>query len=109
MSQQNPTSDRVFQAHKQLLVKSMKDEAFRQELLSNPKGVLERELGITFPQGVNVQVHEDTSDTLHLVVPKRVPAQGSELTDAELEQVALGVPVTPAMTGGGAGTRCQND
>ncbi len=73
----------------QVIVRAMKDEAFRQELLSSPKGVLERELGITLPQGVTIQIHEDTSTTRHLVLPEKVPTGAlSELSDAELEQAA---------------------
>ncbi|GAC1349589.1 MAG: hypothetical protein NVSMB27_24140 [Ktedonobacteraceae bacterium] len=36
----------------QIIAKAMKDEAFRQQLLSNPKEVLERELDINLPEGV---------------------------------------------------------
>jgi len=73
----------------QVIVRAMKDEAFRQELLSSPKGVLERELGITFLQGVTIQIHEDTSTTRHLVLPEKVPTGAlGELSDAELEQAA---------------------
>ena len=84
MSQQNPLQEKV-------IVKAMKDEAFRQELLVNPKGALERELGITLPQGVNVQVHEDTSTTIHIVLPmKAQTGEPMELSDAELEQATGG-------------------
>jgi hypothetical protein len=73
----------------QVIVRAMKDEAFRQELLSSPKRVLERELGITLPQGVTIQIHEDTSTTRHLVLPEKVPTDAlGELSDAELEQAA---------------------
>jgi len=73
----------------QVIVRAMKDEAFRQELLSSPKEVLERELGITLPQGVALQIHEDTSTTRHLVLPEQVPTGALfELSDAELEQAA---------------------
>jgi len=70
MSQQNPIQE-------QLIAKAMKDETFRQELLSNPKAV--------------IVVHQDTPTTLHLVLP--VPASsaaGAELSDAELEQATGG-------------------
>ncbi|SRR5205809_3535016 len=84
----------------QIMARAMKDEAFRQELLANPKAVLERELGITLPRGVSVQVHEDTATILHLVLPMKPPAgESQELSDAELEQAADSMqgaaPVTP--------------
>lgn len=75
------------QAQQQLLSRAMKDEAFRQELLSDPKTLFEHELGITIPDSVTIQVHEDTSTTVHLVLPERTP--GSELWEvdaAELER-----------------------
>src|SRR5947207_3840131 len=97
MREQNPW-------RQQVMVRAMKDDAFRQEVLANPTAVLERELGITLPPGVSVQVHEDTPTTLHLVLPMKPPAGvPQELSDAELEQAADGMqgaaPVTP---------RCSN-
>lgn len=55
-----------------LLIRAVKDEAWRQELLTNPKALIERELGITIPQDMTVVVHEDTGTTVHLVLPPRV-------------------------------------
>lgn len=70
----------------QISARAMKDETFRQQLLNNPKETLERELGITLPEGVIVQVHEDTPTTLHLVLPaKTQQSPVYELSDAELE------------------------
>lgn len=84
MSQQNPMQD-------QIIAKAMKEETFRQELLSDPKTVIARELGISVPQGVTIAVHQDTPTTLHLVLPRRAPsAAGAELSDAELEQAVGG-------------------
>jgi hypothetical protein len=77
----------------QIMARAMKDEAFRQELLANPnnKVVLERELGITLPQGVTIQVHQDTPTTVHVVLPMQPPTgEPRELSDAELKQVTGG-------------------
>jgi hypothetical protein len=75
----------------QIVARAMKDEAFRQELLSNPKAAVERGLGITLPQGTNIQVHEDTPDTVHIVLPMKVQSgEPRELSDAELEQAVGG-------------------
>ena len=75
----------------QVMDRAMKDEAFRQELLNNPKGTLERELGLALPAGVTIQVHENTPTTVHLVLPM-LPASGElrELSDTELETVVGG-------------------
>src|SRR5512135_1000072 len=65
----------------------MKDEAFRQELLTDPKAVFEHEFGITIPDGVTIQVHEDTSTTVHFVLPQRTPSSELwEVDAAELER-----------------------
>jgi hypothetical protein len=76
-----------------LLARAMKDEAWRQALLTNPKPLIEHELGITFSSGMTVEVHEDTSTTIHLVLPPR-QLPPVEVSDADLEQV-----VPPALTG----------
>ncbi len=85
MSQQNPMQE-------QIIAKAMKEETFRQELLSNPKAAIERALGITIPQGVTIAVHQDTPTAVHLVLPVRALGKGGEeLSDAELEQVTGGL------------------
>lgn len=75
----------------QVMDRAMKDEAFRQMLLSNPKGTLERELGLALPAGVTIQVHENTPTVLHLVLPiQEQTGVPQDLSDAELEQVIGG-------------------
>jgi hypothetical protein len=70
-----------------IVAPAMKNEAFRQELLTNPKTLLEHELGITLPHGVTIQVHEDTPTTVHFVLPQRTPSSELwELDAAELER-----------------------
>jgi hypothetical protein len=75
-----------------IIAPAVKDEAFRQRLLSSPKLVLERELGITLPQDVNVQVHEETPATLHFVLPKSPYAAVAAAWDRELEQAGVDGP-----------------
>ncbi len=85
IEQKKPTENQRKMQH--LLVRAMKDEAWRQELLTNPKTPIERELGITLPQGVTIQVHEDTPTTIHLVLPPR-QLRAVEVSDADLAQAA---------------------
>jgi hypothetical protein len=65
---------------------AMHDQAFREELVSNPKEALERELGITFPPEVEIEMHQDTPTIIHLVLPLESKT-GSlmEVSYAELE------------------------
>jgi len=71
----------------QLAVRAMKDEAWRQALLSNPKPLIEDVVGIKIPRGVTIVVHEETSTTHHVVLPPRqLPAL--EVSDVELRETA---------------------
>jgi hypothetical protein len=81
----------LLQQQEQIMARAKKDDAFRQELLANPKAVLERELGMTLPRGVSIQAHEDTPTILHLVLPMAGgDSQPVELSDAQREQAAGG-------------------
>ena len=76
----------------QIVARVMKDEIFRQELLSNPKATVERELGITLPEGTNIQVYEDTPNTVHIVIPMKVQSgEPQELSDEDLKQAVGGL------------------
>jgi len=60
-------------------------------LLSNPKAILLREPGISFPEGVMVYVHENMPTVLHLVLPiQEHSGIPQDLSDAELEQAIGG-------------------
>ncbi len=65
---------------------AMHNQAFREELVHNPKETLERELGITFPPEVEIEMHQDTPTIIHLVLPLE-PKTGSlmEVSYGELE------------------------
>jgi hypothetical protein len=74
-----------------LIAKAWTDEAFKQELLSDPKGVIERELGTQISDGVQIQVIEETPTTYYVSIPvKPTLAAEGELSDEELEAVAGG-------------------
>lgn len=70
---------------KQLIEKATADRGFRSQLMADPKAAIEAETGVIVPSEFNVEVHEDTADTSHLVLPP--PAQ---LGEADLVQVAGG-------------------
>lgn len=53
----------------QIVTRTWEDESFKQELLSNPNAVMERELEEKIPEGVEVRVVQEDSNTRYLVVP----------------------------------------
>ncbi len=89
--EQNTLQEQIIALQPQIVSKAIKDEAFRQHLLQNPKQALERELGFTIPHGVTIQIHEETPTTLQLVLPmKPLTGEWMELSDEELKEVAGG-------------------
>ena len=85
---------------RRLINRSLQDETFRQRLLDEPKAAVEQELGRRLPESIEVRVVQESQDTIYLVLPSRGAsvAQGSELSDQDLEQVS-----------GGGGTYAQPD
>ena len=73
----------------ELIAKAWKDEAFKQELINNPKAVYTRELGQQLPENLIIRVVEETADTIYLALP-RSPQVSEELSDEALEAVAGG-------------------
>ena len=86
---ENPVTTRK-QLEAQLIDRAMKDETFRQELLRDPKGVFERELGIRLPEHITMQVLEESPTHIYLVLPQPLARPEMELADEELENVAGG-------------------
>jgi hypothetical protein len=77
--------------YQQLIAKCWADEDFKQRLLDNPAETLKAE-GMELPEGMRVQVVENTEQELTLVIP----AQPTDLSDEELGD----------MGGGGGNTYC---
>ncbi|MFN3361053.1 MAG: NHLP leader peptide family RiPP precursor [Pseudanabaenaceae cyanobacterium] len=75
----------------QLLGRAATDEALRQEMLADPKGVIARETGMVIPEEASVSVFQQTPQNVYLILPR--PASGEtdrELTEEELATVAGG-------------------
>jgi Nitrile hydratase, alpha chain len=53
----------------QLIVRTLKDAAFKQALLANPTEVVDRELGNSLANGTEIQILEETPSTLYFVLP----------------------------------------
>ena len=77
---------------RRLFERSLKDDAFRQRLLGDPKAAVEDELGTRLPEEVQVWAVEETVDTIYLVLPLRSTdaQEASELSDRDLEARAGG-------------------
>ena len=70
-----------------------KDEALKARFMADPKAVL-AEYGIDVPDGINVNVVENTDNTVHITMPM-APAGAGELSDEELANVAGGCAQGP--------------
>jgi len=88
MSEQEAQTRKDIEAR--IITKAWKSEAFKQELLTNPKAIIEQEFGVEFPAELNVSVREENSTTLYFVLPLHPQIEGRELSEEELESVAGG-------------------
>ena len=82
------------EVRRRLVQKGAEDEAFRRGLLADPKATVEQELGVKLPAEIEVRVIQGTPETFYLVLAPNISpdAQGSELSDRELEEAADGWP-----------------
>ncbi len=88
-----------------LIAKAWTDEAFRQQLLSNPKAAVEQELGSALPEGMKVEIIQEPANTFYIVLPeKRESSSSDALNDEELEAVAGGFFPFPIATPAYGGT-----
>ena len=73
----------------ELFAACWKDEALKARFMSDPKAVL-AEYGIDVPDGIDVNVVENSDNTVHITMPQ-APAGAGELSDEELSNVAGGL------------------
>jgi hypothetical protein len=64
-----------------------KDGAFKEKLLKDPRAAL-AQMNLVVPATLKIVVHEESADTVHLVLP-RDPSK-TALSDADLDAVAGG-------------------
>jgi hypothetical protein len=72
-----------------LIEKCWKDPEFKNAVLSDPKGMLERHMGQKLPELIKILIHEEDANTLHFSIPQ-APSNLTELSDDDLERVAGG-------------------
>ncbi len=69
----------------ELIARVADDAAFRAQLLDNPKEAIQQATGIAIPEDFNIQVHEESGMTAHVVLPP-----SGQLTQEDLAVVAGG-------------------
>ena len=72
----------------ELFAACWKDEALKARFMSDPKAVL-AEHGIDMPDNMNVNVVENSDNTVHITMPM-APRGAAELSDEELAGAAGG-------------------
>ncbi|MEE2907119.1 MAG: NHLP leader peptide family RiPP precursor [Planctomycetota bacterium] len=65
-----------------------KDEALKARFMSDPKAVL-AEYGMDVPDGIDVNVVENSDNTVHITMPQ-APAGAGDLSDEDLASAAGG-------------------
>jgi hypothetical protein len=75
-----------------LIEKCWKEPGFRKQVLADPKGAFERQLGRPLPADLKIVIHEDSANTINLALPP-IPTNAAELSDEDLEKVAGGTEV----------------
>jgi hypothetical protein len=76
-----------------LIAKAWEDASFKRALLNDPKAAIEQELGVELPDGLEIQVVEETATRICLVLP----APPEELPEGQLPEEQL------AAVAGGSG------
>ncbi len=71
-----------------LISKFAMDPQYRDAMINDPKGVVERQLNTKLPTDVKIKAAVETADTAYVVVP--YIAKEGELSDADVEKVAGG-------------------
>ncbi len=79
------------------IARAWRDSAYKAKLLSDPHAAL-AEAGVEVPEGTNIKVVENSSDTHHLVLPT-APANVGELSGEALEKAAAGANSIPGVLG----------
>ena len=71
-----------------ILNRAAEDEEFRARLIADPKATISSEIGTSIPDGLDVEVHEESATTFHLVLPP-----SPRLTEDELSKVSGGTGI----------------
>lgn len=53
----------------EFISRAWRDQDFRAALIRDPRAVVEQELGVRLPEHIQIQIHQETADTLHFILP----------------------------------------
>jgi hypothetical protein len=70
-----------------IIARALEDDAYREQLLVNPKSAIQQGFGKELPLGLEVRVVEESASVVYLVLPAR---RVVELSDDDLDAVAGG-------------------
>jgi hypothetical protein len=70
-----------------LIARAWQDEAFKQQLLADPRAAIAAETGGSIPSGMEIRVVEETATVRYLVLPRNT----TQLSDEELDMTAGGL------------------
>jgi hypothetical protein len=73
---------------RRVAARALDEDAFRQQLMAHPARVLKQE-GITVRDGVSVEIHQNTAQRVHLVLPTGI-VDAQELSSNETDISVLG-------------------
>ena len=59
----------IYEIKQHLQAKAASDEAFRSQLMSDPKSAVEAEFNVSIPENLTIHVHEDSATAAHIVLP----------------------------------------
>ncbi len=52
-----------------IVKKAQSNQEFKNNLLSDPKGTIERETGVKLPENMQIFTHEQSANAVHLLLP----------------------------------------
>ena len=73
-----------------ILAKAAEDEGFRAQLIDDPRAAISDVFDINIPEWLDIQVHQNTLTTRHLILPP-----SGLLAESDLEMVAGGEGTMP--------------
>jgi hypothetical protein len=93
-----------------LIKKALKDPAFRQQLIDDPRTAVSGQLGMELPPDVKITVLQESTDHFYITLPPPLPPVIDELRDEDLAAVAGGkasTTTTKTTSSGGCTCACS--